>query len=440
MLKCEGQLSSYNRYRSYFNSKAGIYIYIDEIYIINNTLQSGNDGRKFEIQIQGQFKYTPKGILYAGAEVEGPVRLFQNVVGRIASMLLNLTVRFYPYSHFCYGDEYSSNGLFERAHLSFPLTQIADRFIATKLMPGNPPPDLGTELPENDFDRAKRRSRNLKDKSSSSKVKKDKWVYSQFNVNASSNDVIDPNSIQKGITYTFSLQSSYLDFSSWNVFNIPGSRPVSIAAFIGKRPLNIVLYEQDSQKHMINTETGLIPHFMRSKKYIFALELSHIGIIGGQDDKPNSDSKIFSDDEISSRQPFSSKDEINKHFSTSKLFYDMYGNDYDEDVEIGDTGVPANEDVPLIVLPAPWETKGALQQSCYPGQSRGTWIWNKSNGGRKSMKRLIEADMDEQDILHAATDMTASVQGLDDVGGYAVRTGNIHLKLLRINILLTFSF
>ena len=52
------------------------------------------------------------GILYVGGEVEGPVRLFQNVVGRIASMLLNLTVRFYPYTHFSYGDEYSSNGLF----------------------------------------------------------------------------------------------------------------------------------------------------------------------------------------------------------------------------------------------------------------------------------------------------------------------------------------
>ena len=395
----------------------------------NNDILIANDGRKFEIQIQGQFKYNPKGLLYAGAEVEGPVRLFQNVVGRIASMLLNLTVRFYPYTHFSYGDEYSSNGLFEKAHLSFPLFQIADRFIATKIMPGNPPPDLGTELPENEFDRAKRRSKTLKDRSSSSKVKKDKGVYSQFNTNAS-NEVHDASTIQKGITYTFSLESSYLDFSSWNVFNIPGSRPVSIAAFIGKKPLHIVLYEQDNQKHMINGETGLPPHFMRSKKYILALELSHIGIIGGHDEKLHNDARISSsDDEISNLQPFSSKDDASNNSSTSKLFYNMYGNDYDEQVGVGDTGVPSNEDIPLIVLPAPWETKGALQQTCYPGPNRGTWMWNKPNRGRKSMKRLIEADMNEKDILHAATDMTASVQCLDDIGGYAVRTGYLSYSL-----------
>ena len=35
---------------------------------------------------------------------------------------------------------------------------------------------------------------------------------------------------------------------------------------------------------MMSRDTVLIPHFMRSKKYILALELSHIGIIGGQDE------------------------------------------------------------------------------------------------------------------------------------------------------------
>ena len=421
MLKCEGQLSSYNKYRSYFSSKAG------------------NDGRKFELQIQGQFKYNPKGILYVGGEVEGPVRLFQNVVGRIASMLLNLTVRFYPYTHFSYGDDYSPNGLFERAHLSFPLTQVADKFISTRLMPGNPPPDLGTEIIENDVDRAKRRSRALKNKSISKQNKKEKGLYSQFNTN-NINEVIDPTSIQKGISYTFSLQSSYLDFSSWNVCNIPGSRPVSIAAFIGKRPLHIVLYEQDNQKHMINLATGLIPHYMRSKKYILALELSHIGIMGNQDVNFGLSKESIatnSNDDFSSVKPFSSsKDEMNKLPSSSNLFHTMYGHDYDEQVGVGDMGVPSNEDVPLIVLPAPWETKGALQQTCYTGPSKSSWLWSKPNRGRKSMKQLIEADRDEKDILHAASDMTASVQCLDDIGGYAARTGIISIFISYILYLL----
>jgi hypothetical protein len=302
-------------------------------------------------------------------------------------------------------------------------------------MPGNPPPELGSELSENDVDRAKRRSRTLQDKLSSLKQKKDKGIYSQFNTNNISGDINDPYTIQKGITYTFSVASSYLDFSSWNVFNIPGSRPVSIAAFIGKKPLNIVLYEQDNQKHMMNLATGLMPHYMRSKKYIFALELSHIGIIGGQDDSLKVLNETKSDvnsDEISNLTPFANKDEIKKYSSTSSLFYSMYGTDYNDQIGVGDTIVPSNEDIPLIVLPAPWETKGALQQtSCYTGSnSKGSWMWNKPNRGRKSMKRLIESDKDEKDILQAASDMTASVQCLDDIGGYAVRTGNTMINLL----------
>ena len=109
----------------------------------------------------------------------------------------------------------------------------------------------------------------------------------------------------------------------------------------------------------------------------------------------------------------------------------MYGTDYDDHVGVGDTSVQSNEDIPLIVLPAPWETKGALQQtSCYTSSNKGSWIWNKPNRGRKSMKRLIQSDKDEKDILHVASDMTASVQGLDDIGGYAVRTGNAIINFI----------
>jgi hypothetical protein len=53
------------------------------------------------------------------------------------------------------------------------------------------------------------------------------------------------------------------------------------------------------------------------------------------------------------------------------------------------------------------------------------------------MKRLIEADMDEKDILHAATDMTASVQCLDDIGGYAVRTGYLSYLLILVLFIYT---
>lgn len=141
MVKCDGQLSAYDHYKYYFEGKQ----------------------RRFDIQIQagvvacnsfhlvisvsqGQFKHIPRGTMMLGGEVEGIVSLDANFLGRIANLLLGICTKLIPYTHYCYGEESSSDGLYQRAHLCFPVFKAMDRMVITE--PGETPPELGRDLPE----------------------------------------------------------------------------------------------------------------------------------------------------------------------------------------------------------------------------------------------------------------------------------------------------
>jgi len=104
------------------------------------------------------------------------------------------------------------DGNYEATHLSFPVEASMDRVIITK--PGETPPELGSELFESTAS-VKRRRR-------------------------TGSGSIDWNLED---TFTLSLWSAYFDWIKWKCLNVPGCRPFSLVACVGRQPVYLNVYE-----------------------------------------------------------------------------------------------------------------------------------------------------------------------------------------------------
>jgi hypothetical protein len=103
-------------------------------------------------------------------------------------------------------------GNWEAQHLSFPVEASMDRVVITK--PGETPPELGHPLHETNESVKRRRK-----------------------MGAGS---IDWNTED---TYTLCLWSAYCDWIKWKSINVPGCRPFSLCAALGKQPVYLSVYE-----------------------------------------------------------------------------------------------------------------------------------------------------------------------------------------------------
>jgi len=118
-----------------------------------------------------------------------------------------------------------SDGRWESPHIAFPVEEGMDRVVATQ--PGEVPPPLGQEIFEDD-----------------ASIKLRKKTQIDWKV---------------GVTYTFSLYSSYADFLEWRCLNLPGIRPFDLSSLIGPQPIFLTLYElcagENSKKHHYRCNT-----------------------------------------------------------------------------------------------------------------------------------------------------------------------------------------
>ncbi|KDO32730.1 hypothetical protein SPRG_02428 [Saprolegnia parasitica CBS 223.65] len=198
--------------------------------------------RLFWIQLQGQFKQEPRGLVYIGGEVSNKLRLglLATTMCRVILSVLNLLV---AGLHYGFGRMYPTDvrqrGEEELAHISFPLHSSVDEFVRTPA--GQTPPPLGQDgFGETQADRSAR------------KAAKGRY---QFNTRD---------------TYTFSFFSFYIDFEHWQLVNVPGVPVVPLEKFWQTMPMRIVAYSIASATDMSTKK----PHTHNEKQYYMNMELS----------------------------------------------------------------------------------------------------------------------------------------------------------------------
>jgi len=219
MMNTSGELSDYNRYKDHFAGKQ----------------------RKFEVQIQGQMKTVPEGEIMLGGELSDPMEL-TFFTKTILKVLTSFARKINPFVHFSFGDEKDkAGGMHELPHLMFPIMKVMDRVIITP--PGEVVPTLGSEIEESKAEQTAR------------KASKETFRF------------------ELGHTYTFSIYSMYVDFTSWEVCGIPGVGAKSLSYLIGKQIPNLVCYEIEEEK--LKKSGGEVVHHHDHKKYLLRMEMRH---------------------------------------------------------------------------------------------------------------------------------------------------------------------
>jgi hypothetical protein len=185
--------------------------------------------RRLVVQIQGQFKYEPKGVVYAGAEVSDPMKLGLITKG-VCSILLRLVESFNSNVHYSYGDDKES------AHIVGPAFTFFERIIATS--PEETPPPIGEPFEETE--------ESMSDRKASKSF--GKW------------NVVD--------TYSLEFYSMYIDLPTWNLVNLPVSGDIALKTFWGNSLMRICMYES-----LTSDLTREQRHLEDLKSYVFAVQV-----------------------------------------------------------------------------------------------------------------------------------------------------------------------
>ena len=196
--------------------------------------------RQFEVQVQGQFKKVPEGVIYVGADAVLQLELgllTRTFVKAVLSFLKTLVHNL----HFSFGDSTTQEG-YETAHVVAPLFSTMDKIVVTSA--GKTPPPMGVPFPD-DLELRKRR--------------------------------LDPTQCEDieiipGATYSFSLNSNNIDLPEWKVIGVPMLKPLSINMFSGGGPFSLVAYE------VPRDATGKRPvkHSCDTMKYILNMQMASV--------------------------------------------------------------------------------------------------------------------------------------------------------------------
>ena len=188
--------------------------------------------RRFEIQIQGKFKYIPKGTVWVGFEVTEQMQLGLVSKG-LCNLLLRLVSKTVPGEmHYSFGDKNND----ELPHISFPAWTLFDKVVVTK--EGEEPPPLGPDV--------------LPESKKASAARKRSGYSGDWNTTD---------------TYSFSYHSMYLDLPIWHLCNLPTS-DIDLSQFWGESLLRIVVYENGSDNGK---------HLQRDNRYIAGIQAQYLG-------------------------------------------------------------------------------------------------------------------------------------------------------------------
>lgn len=193
--------------------------------------------RRFEFQYQIKLKKIPKNkAVYFSCELDEPIKMgvIQRAFVGAAMAFMKSTNPTFHYS-ITGSKERTSDGKYERPHMSFTVEGSLDRLVVSK--PGETPPKLGTSI-EEDPESMKRRK---------------KGVPVDWNLED---------------TYTMALWSAYVDFLDWRVINLPGIRPFGLSSILGTQPFYLTMY-------MIDENRANDKHYLKDITNVINLELSN---------------------------------------------------------------------------------------------------------------------------------------------------------------------
>ena len=206
---------------------------------------SKDTNASFILQIQGKFKYIPTGTLYAGAELTcdelNPALVTKGLYG----LLLKSIKKKHQNMHSSYGDSV------EKPHIVVPAWTFFDRIVRTK--PSDKPPSIEEPFFE---------------------------PSGSVSARQKSGSVGAWNTID---TYSFGCFCPFLDFSLWQLVNVPFCRDTSLHNFFGDSMVRLVLYEQRDSANSMEA-VGL--HKPVANSYLFSLQLEH------QTAEPDSHNKV----------------------------------------------------------------------------------------------------------------------------------------------------
>ncbi len=189
--------------------------------------------RRVIMQLQGRFKYKPKGTIFAGMEISDPMNLGLIASG-LCNIILKMTKSFNPALHYSFGEANK-----EKAHICFPASTFFEQLVVTP--PGQVPPLMGTEFDEPVEVAQLRKAYKTK---------------------------IDWNTDD---TYSMSFHSMYVDFPSWSIVRLPIGRDISLQTFWGNASASVVMYELDDS---IKEQKR---HTLTGKTYLLGVEMKYLG-------------------------------------------------------------------------------------------------------------------------------------------------------------------
>ncbi len=212
--------------------------------------------RRFEIQLQIQFKKVPTSQIYLAIEYEEPV-LNMNPITRasVSAGLKFCKMRNPTFSYSLQGKEHATEeekkqGLYENPHFAFPIESSLDVIKITKK--GESPPTLGAAIYE-DPEAIKRRHR----------------------------EGIEYNTED---TYTLCLWNAYVDFASWKAMNLPVPK-FSLAKVNDAQPMCVKVYalnnnnnNNNNNNSTSNKENNDHRHLQKNCQMILDVEVNHRGI------------------------------------------------------------------------------------------------------------------------------------------------------------------
>mmetsp|Transcript_29772 Transcript_29772/g.74424 ORF Transcript_29772/g.74424 Transcript_29772/m.74424 type:complete len:1484 (-) Transcript_29772:260-4711(-) len=188
--------------------------------------------RKLELQVQGQFKRVPSGVVCFGAEFAPTVQL--GLVSRgLVKVLLSYMHKKLPGLHASFG---SKDGA-EVPHITMPLWSSADRLVVTPN--GGTPPELGQPILETDQARHERYVNGIA-------------------------TLAPPGGWDTEKIYTFSFCTDYMDLPAWKLSGLPMMRDLDLGAFVGDTAIRLVVY---------SSSAGQSKHLRTENRYSISLSI-----------------------------------------------------------------------------------------------------------------------------------------------------------------------
>lgn len=224
--------------------------------------------RRLVLQVQGKFKYDPRGLVYAGFEASNDLRLGRMSKG-LSGLLLKWAGEKNENLYYSFGDDK------EKAKAVVPAHTFFDHVVVTPQK--REPPSILEPFKE------KHESKKLRCGCQQKPWTDDPTHPEDITSQDESQWVWNIND-----TYSMSWSTSNIDLPTWKLLNVPGHGDLGLRALIGTSVLRFVMYEN------LTPEDKGENHVTNYLRYAYAVQCKFLGSLGP---KPGEEAAVGEKDE-----------------------------------------------------------------------------------------------------------------------------------------------